>query len=742
MSTLNIFETFDKPRQEMPDMNARSLSGTVEAIRCYKDDSGWAAVQLLTGRGLVSVTGIMPGVRLGMSAEYTGTFIQTKYGPSFKADTFLEKMPSDIEGIEKYLASGLIKNIGPEMAKRIVEAFGEKTLDILDNTPERLKEVYGIGAKRVESIIEAVKEQKEIRSIMVWLKKYDLSNGLAAKIFQTYGAESVSILEKNPYLLADDIRGVGFKKADDVARRLGISCESEFRVRSGIKAFLEDRANEGNTCCDKDKLVQRVSGEEYLYLDTSFAKWELKKEDFKGVVVDGDDVFLSKYYHAEKKIAKKLVSLAEASTGGEDLPDFERIESETGLHYSEEQRSAIMMSVLSDILIITGGPGTGKTATTNAIINQLEHMGKTVLLAAPTGRAAKRMNEVTGREAKTIHRLLEYSQGEFTRNEDFPLDGDALIIDESSMIDTMLMKDLLAAIPFGMKVVFVGDVDQLPSVGAGSVLRDIIDSGKVTTVRLTQIYRQAQGSAIIMGAHAVNHGHMPKITNADGTDLWLFKEEDKDKVARRVVDLVTNRIPKKFGFAPEDIQVLTPMRRDWDPIASSMLNTRLQEAVNPAGAVVAKRGEMQFRVGDRIMQVKNNYDKDIFNGDIGTVLRKLPGTDDDRAVMEAEFEGRTIRFTQTELGELELAYACTIHKSQGSEYPVVVMPIHTSHFIMLKRNLLYTGITRAKKQCILVGMENAIQDAVRREDTVRRNTRLKERLAEATAEKPYKPTLF
>ena len=722
-------------------MNTHSISGTVDNIRCYKDDSGWAAVGLTTPKGHVSVTGIMPGVRLGMTAEYTGSFVQTKYGPSFKAESFVERLPSDVEGIEKYLASGLIKNIGPVIAKQIVDTFGEKTLDILDNEPERLKEVYGIGKKRVDSIVEAIKEQKEIRSIMIWLKRYDISNGLAAKIFQTYGAQSIKMLEENPYRLYDDIHGVGFKKADDVARRLGISGESVFRIRSGIKAFLEDRATEGNTCFNEKDLIRRVSGEEYLYVDSSRTRHVLHDKEFKQVVIDGDDVFLPMYYYAENKIARKLISLSRGKDE-EDFPDFERIESETCLTYSDEQKSAIMMAALEDVLIITGGPGTGKTATTNAIINHFEKAGKTVLLAAPTGRAAKRMNEVTGREAKTIHRLLEYSQGAFMRDENMPLEGDVLIVDESSMIDTILMKDLLMAIPFGMKVIFVGDVDQLPSVGAGSVLRDVIDSGRVTTVRLTQIYRQAQGSAIIMGAHAVNHGRLPKITNAEGTDLWLFKEEDKDAVARRIVDLVTNRIPRKFGYQPKEIQVLTPMRREWDPIASSMLNVRLQEAVNSTGAVAAKKGDLQFRIGDKIMQVKNNYDKDIFNGDIGTVLGKLPGTDEDKAVMTADFEGRTIRFTQTELGELELAYACTIHKSQGSEYPVVVMPVHSSHFIMLKRNLLYTGITRAKKQCILVGMEDAIQDAVRREDTVRRLTRLKERLETAVAEEPYKNTLF
>lgn len=719
------------------------MRGTVEAIRCYKEEDGWAAILIKTSSGRrLSVTGIMPGVRVGMTAEFTGRVVTNKFGDTLKADTFVETLPSDREGIIKYLSSGFVKNIGPVLAEKIVSTFGDKTLEVLDTAPERLHEVHGVGKKRVEAIISAAREHLEIRSIMVWLKRYDLSDTLAVRIYEAYGTESVKRLEENPYRLADDLHGVGFKRADAVALRLGVAHDSPFRLKSGIRGCLEDRADEGNTCMDARALVARAASGDYLSLPEELVSRALRDLDGKSVLIDPSGaVSLPVYDRAERAIARKLRALASKESGGE-LPSIPRIEKATGVSYSDEQKGAIIMSTMTNLLVITGGPGTGKTITTNAIINEFEHQGKTVLLAAPTGRAAKRMNEVTGREAKTIHRLLEYSHDGFGRNEECPLDGDALVIDESSMIDTLLMRDLLAAVPVTMKVILVGDVDQLPSVGPGSVLRDIIDSGRVPVVRLTQIYRQAQGSAIVMGAHAVNHGRVPHIPNGADGDMWLFRQQDKDAVADMIIDLVSNRIQKALGYGPADIQVLTPMRREWDPIGSVTLNARLQAALNPSGAVAARKGETEFRLGDRIMQVRNNYDKDIYNGDIGIISRKLSGQDDDKALMEALFDGKSVRFGREDLADLELAYACTVHKSQGSEYPVVVMPVHNSHFVMLKRNLLYTGITRAKRQCVLVGTDDAIANAVRREDTVKRHTMLKERIETEQALDPYKVTLF
>lgn len=714
----------------LPNHNTSFLNGTVESIRCYKNDSGWAAVTVSTPSGARKASGIMPGVRLGMSVEMTGRTVTSRYGEEFKAESFMETLPSDIEGIEKYLASGLIKHIGPVIAEKIISVFGEKTLDILDNEPERLREVKGIGKKRVQSIIESASEQREIRSIMIWLKRHDLPNGLAAKIYKTYGTSAVTRLEENPYRLSDDIHGVGFKRADAVARMTGIPEDSPFRIRSGIKACMEDHVAAGHTRMPVDSLLQKASGPDYLSLPEELVKNEIANPSFKSITTVRGDAYLPVYLEAEKAIAGKLVTLA-SQYGTSALPDIKKISESTGVDYSDEQKDAINIACASNIMIMTGGPGTGKTITTNAIITALKEKDETVFLAAPTGRAAKRMTEVTGEPAKTIHRLLEYQEGGFSINADNPLTCDTLIVDEASMIDTLLMRNLLDAVPEGMRLILVGDVDQLPSVGAGCVLRDMIDSRKIPVIRLTRIYRQAQGSAIIMGAHNINKGLPPVITNTKGTNLWLFRKEDKNDVADLITDLVTKRIPDSLGYGTEDIQVLTPMRREWDPIGSTALNRKLQQAINPDGRKAAARGETEFRIGDKVMQTKNNYDKEIFNGDIGFITDKLSGADEDHAVLEATFDGRAVRFSQSDLDELELAYACTVHKSQGSEYPVVVMPVHNSQFVMLKRNLLYTAVTRAKKHCVLVGTEDAINNAVRREDTDRRQTRLKERILEA-----------
>lgn len=716
-----------------------SLSGTISKIRFHDKETAWSAVSITTAdKRFVSASGIMPGVREGMTVALEGDFKTTKWGPSFVATTFAETRPSDIEGIYKYLASGLIKNIGPEMARRITETFGESTLDVLDNDPERLREVHGIGPKRIGSVIESVKKQKAVRAIMIWLKRYDLPNGLAAKIYKTYGDDSVAVLEENPYRLADDIKGVGFKKADSVAKMLGIPEESTFRILSGLRACMEDWAVQGNTYMQDEMLIEKASSEDYLNIDAEQVRKTLQGAQFMSVgILEDSRVFLHQFYYAEKKIAERVNAILRQ--GLKDpfaCPDFGRITLATGINFSPQQKAAVAMAIHSPMMIMTGGPGTGKTTTTNAILNECVARKYRILLAAPTGRAAKRMTESTGYPSKTIHRLLEYQQGSFSRNENNPLSADVVVIDEASMIDTMLMRHLLCAIADRTKVIIVGDTDQLPSVGAGSVLRDLIASEKIPTTKLTEIYRQAQGSDIVMNAHAVNKGQMPRVTNKPGTDFWHFRIEEKDDIASEIVELVCKKIPSKFGFSPEDIQVLTPMRRDGDPIGATVLNRKLQESLNAAGVKVTTKGTTEFRIGDRVMQTKNNYDKDVFNGDTGTVTAALSGNDEDEAVLEAAFDGRNVRFTREELSDLELAYACTIHKSQGSEYPVVIIPVHTSHFIMLKRNLLYTGITRAKKQCILVGTMKAIATAVNTLDTELRYTYLKERINEQYEEKP------
>ena len=704
----------------------QTITGTVDRINFRNEESAWTAFLLYTDTGPVRATGIIPTIRLGMTLRLTGDTEQTRYGPSFKAAECAEVQPSDREGIEKYLASGLIKNIGPKLAHEIVATFGDDTLQVLDNDPERLREVYGIGAKRVESIIASVKEQTQIRSIMIWLKRYDLSNALAAKIYKQYGDEAIHVLEENPYRLADDLSGIGFHKADDVAKRLGLHPESAFRIHSGILAVLGDWAAEGNTCMDREDLIQRAASADYLSLPADTVETGLRK-DSSGLVIDEEDVYLAQYYHAEKHIAKKLTALSRVKDDG-SVPEFKTLRAESGMDYSIEQRSAIRHALLGHVLVITGGPGTGKTVTTNAIIREWERLGLRVLLAAPTGRAAKRMSEVTGREAATIHRLLGYQNGAFMHDADTPLEGDALIIDEVSMVDTLLMRHLLDAVPERMRLVLVGDVDQLPSVGPGCILRDIIDAGTVPVCRLTEIYRQAQGSQIIMNAHAVNEGRAPATDNPEGTDFWFFRCEDKLQIPRLIVDLVSRKIPDKFGCTPDDIQVLSPMKREFDPIGSTQLARLIQEVLNPSGECVGKKGDTEFRVGDRIMQVKNDYDKGIFNGDIGVILSKENEQDEEKTLFVASFDDNPVRMTRSDIKNIELAYACTVHKSQGSEYPVVVIPVHESQYVMLKRNLLYTGITRAKRQCILVGTRKAAAIAAQNEETRRRSTRLKEKL--------------
>lgn len=709
----------------------QTIEGTIENIRFQNPDNGWCAAQLLDKetKKPVSITGVFPALRVGMTIRATGEIEQTKYGPTFRIQSWSEARPSDVEGIEKYLASGLVKNIGPVFARAIVATFGEQTLDIMDNEPERLAEVKGIGKKRIDSIIESAREQKAVRGIMIWLKRYDIPNGLAAKIYQHYKENAVAILEENPYRLADEVGGIGFKKADQVARQLGIPEDSPFRIRSGIHAVLSDAASEGHTCLPVHKLLDKACSPDYLYLVPAFITEAFSDPMLSVVFNDYDEAALPLYEYAEQKIAANLQRLV--SGHGhlfDEEPDMQAIQLQTGIEYSDEQTQAVREAVNAGVLIITGGPGTGKTATTNAIIRALEAQKKTVTLAAPTGRAAKRMSEVTGHQASTIHRLLEYTQGSFARNETMPLDGDAFIIDESSMIDTLLMNSLLKAIPDGANLILVGDVDQLPSVGAGCVLRDLIDSGTIPTVRLTHIYRQAEQSQIIVNAHRINKGLKPNLRAVPGEDFMFLHSPDTQSIHDFVVDLVAKQIPAVDGIPSEDIQVLCPMRRDWDPVGATVLNKDLQNALNPDGKVVARVGITEFRTGDKIMQVHNNYEKDIFNGDIGTVIEKLPEGRDDNAVLKTSFNGNKVLLTQKEVGDLELAYACTIHKSQGSEYRAVVIPIHKSQFIMLKRNLLYTGVTRARKLCILVGGVDAVMTAVGQEDTKKRHTNLKEKL--------------
>jgi len=721
----------------MEQTESKIITATITNITFQNPVTNWCVVQTEAVRkdGTVApltMKGVMPGVAKGKKYEFTGTIEKNKYGTALNVSSLIERRPSDKEGIYKYLASGLIKKIGPVLARSIVDTFGDDTLDVLDNEPERLMEVPNIGKKRVQNIIEAVKSQRAIRAIMVWLKRYDITNGLATKIYKTWGDNSVARLEENPYRLADDIKGVGFKKADDVALKLGLPEDSEFRIASAVKAVLEDAANEGHTYMMEDNIVSLLMTDKYIDLQNEDKIREtLHNNVYTDVEITEDgEVALPKYYYAEKTIAERITTIRKKGLRNPNAePNPEKLRQLTGLTYSDEQTEAIRKALRQSVTILTGGPGTGKTATTNAIIRTFEDMGYHLQLAAPTGRAAKRVTEVSGRTCKTIHRLLEFSQDGFQRNQDNPLTGDVLIVDESSMIDTVLMKNLLNAVPNRMKVIFVGDPDQLPSVGAGNVLNELITYFGDEVAALTKVYRQAEGSQIVMAAHDVNNGRTPILRAPNESKEFGF-------IAREEATEVAEEIVKKAVYCQKqniEFQILSPMKRDWDPVGTIKLNKDLQNALNPEGKALVKLPTKEYRIGDRVMQMKNNYDKGVFNGDIGKVALPVPIDEDDenydpdnKPVMSIDYgeDIGKINYFTSDINEVDLAYATTVHKSQGSEYPIVIMPAHISQYIMLKRNLLYTAITRAKKYFLLIGQAKAVRTAASRIDSAKRNTLL------------------
>ena len=644
-----------------------------------------------------------------------------KYGKQFVVDTWTEEMPVTVIGIRNYLSSGLISGIGPKKAKMIVRQFGEETIRILDRTPDRLLEVPGIGISCLEKIKGSWLKQKAIKDVMVFLQGYGVSATYAAKIYKEYGKESIEKVKENPYCLADDVFGIGFKMADSVAERMGYTKNDPRRCRAGIAYTLTQLALDGHCYAEKGQLVKaalELLGAEYEKIVSAID--DMMKDE--SVVVEDTAIYLPMYYYAEVGVAGKLKSLLQSGNILDETFSIEKISEQTNITYDDVQVDAIKQALMAKVMVLTGGPGTGKTTTTLGIITALEQKGLSIVCAAPTGRAAKRMSEATGKEAKTIHRLLEFKpQDGFSRNEDNPLSGDVLVIDESSMIDIILMNSLLKAVPKKMRVILVGDIDQLPSVGAGNILRDIINSGVVPVVTLTRIFRQALTSKIVTNAHKINHGEMPDCSNNREGDFFFIENDNPEQVAGEVVNIVKNRIPKAYGNSTNDIQVLVPMRRS--VVGTVNLNNVLQDALNPIGESI-QVGMNTFRIGDRVMQIKNNYDKDVFNGDVGMITF----VDSEEGTLSVMFEGRQVDYERADLRDLTLAYACTIHKSQGSEYPVVVMPLMMSHYIMLQRNLVYTGVTRAKKLCIVIGDKKALAHAVRNMVVTKRNTRLDERL--------------
>jgi exodeoxyribonuclease V alpha subunit len=720
------------------------IKGQIERITYFNEENGYVVARLKAEgqMGLVTIVGNVPGLNPGEVLKLKGEWqSHPKYGQQFKISSHESVIPATVAGIERYLSSGMIKGIGPVMAKRLVTKFTVETLDVIERDIERLREVEGIGEKRVEMIGTAWQAQKEIRHVMVFLQGHGVSPAYAVKLYRQYGSGAVSIVKENPYRLAEEVFGIGFATADKIAEKVGIAKDSLIRARAGIQYILNQLSDDGHVFYPFDRLIE--AAEKTLEIDRGIILEAMASAaSDRRIVIEGinrggsgDDasaeekaVYLTRFHVSETGIARRINELLKTPR---QLPLVNRddimsaAEKALRLSLSDQQRWAVRDSIDSKIMVVTGGPGTGKTTIIKAIITVQQKMGRKVLLAAPTGRAAKRMSEATGHEAKTLHRLLEFSprDGKFKKDDENPLDADTFIIDETSMVDTTLMYYLLKAIPLQADLILVGDADQLPSVGAGSVLKDIIESRVVPVVRLNEIFRQSQESMIIVNAHRINSGQMP-IGSGEGhrKDFHFIEVEEPEEVLGRIVGLCRERIPKKFGFRSiEDIQVLTPMHRG--TVGSANLNTELQKELNPSTEEIARGGRL-FKRGDKVMQIRNNYDKDVYNGDIG----KIAGIDGEEQEVTVNFDGKSVGYDFSELDELVLAYATSVHKAQGSEYPCIVMPVLTQHFILLQRNLLYTGVTRGKRLVVLVGTRKALAIAVHNNKTQLRYTMLKERL--------------
>ena len=734
----------------------------VERITYQSPETGYSVLKCAVKNynDLITVVGNLVDANVGSVLLIDGNWkVDAKYGRQFLAERWEETMPATVFGIEKYLGSGLIKGVGPKFAKKIVQQFGTDTLEIIETDVQRLLEVPGIGKKRVDKIAKSWERQKEIKNVMLFLQDHGMSTAFAAKIYRQYGNESIPKVKENPFRLADDIWGIGFKTADNIAMKLGIGKEAFIRLRSGIMYTLSELADEGHVYAERDQLIRKASAlleaedtsiimtmdqmlkDEELICEKiivpQFAPDEIIPKD-AAKEIEKECIYLPPFYFAEVGVANKLkklavepaadrlwVSLMKArqDTGNPELSvDVDKIQNTVNMKYDEVQVEAIRRAATAKVLVLTGGPGTGKTTTTQGIIAAYRAFGLNILLAAPTGRAAKRMTEATGLEAKTIHRLLEFKPPEgYQKNEETPLEGDVLIVDECSMIDIVLMNALMKAIPPHMRLILVGDIDQLPSVGAGNVLRDVIDSEVFPVVRLTRIFRQAQTSRIIMNAHKINAGQMPDISNGKNTDFFFMIQEDPEEAVRKIVGLVHKKLPEYYRIPASQIQVLTPMQRG--VVGATNLNMALQEALNPQGEGLRRSGFV-YRPNDKVMQIKNNYDKEVFNGDIGIIQ----SVDMQDRTLLVNFDGRSIEYDATELDELVHAYATTIHKAQGSEYPIVVMPVLMNHYVMLQRNLIYTGITRARKILVMIGTKKALSYSVRNVTVTKRNPLLKERL--------------
>lgn len=721
------------------------LNGQIERVTYTNDENGYTVARMkVYGKPeLVTVVGNIASPQPGAVMEMKGRWNQhPKFGEQFQVMEYHTRTPATAYGIQKYLGSGLIRGIGPKMAERIVTTFGEQALEIIENDVQRLGEVEGIGEKRIRMIQTAWDEQKDIQDVMLFLQSHDVSPAYATRIFKHYGKEAITVVQENPYRLAMDIFGIGFITADRIAAHLGFDKHSVLRIQAGIIYLLHQTADNGHVYYPYEPLIAKtieqlevkrdgvVEAIGALTLERHVMIEDLN-EDLDRFEENHKAVYLAKYHVCETGISRNLKRLI-AQNAPRQLallhpPDMEAwLRQKLNLSLAEKQLEAVKAASCHKALVITGGPGTGKTTIIRAILTIFDHLSMKTLLAAPTGRAAKRMQEATGKNAKTIHRLLDFSfaEGGFKHNAKNPLKCNALIIDEASMIDTVLMHHLLKAVPPTAAVILVGDVHQLPSVGAGNVLKDVIASHAVPVITLKQIFRQARKSRIIVSAHAVNHGRMPSLRN-DGppNDFYFIEKEDPEAVRDIIVELNQSRIPQRFGFDPfDDIQVLTPMNRGM--VGTASLNQALQEALNPQGEAIV-RGHQSFRLHDKVMQIKNNYDKEVFNGDIGRVQQICRETHD----VLIGFEGRTVSYEYGELDEIVPAYAVSVHKSQGSEYPVIILPILIQHYMLLQRNLIYTAITRGKQLVVVVGTRKALAIAIRNDKPRKRYTRLAQRLA-------------
>ena len=746
-----------------------TLEGVLDRVTFENQENGWSVVRVRVeggaggGEGDRSITAVghLPGAQPGETLRLTGRWItDRKWGEQFRVESFLTVQPATLVGMERYLGSGMVEGIGPELARRLLGRFGLETFDVIERQPQRLTEVEGIGPKRKAQILAAWQAQKGIKEVMVFLQAHGVSTAFAVKVFKRYGEHAIALLKENPYRLSVDIYGVGFRTADRIALDLGLPANSTQRAAAGLLHVLDELAGEGHMFCPGEALLERAG--ELLEVDLDILQESLaqlvdegeplhparaatRAEDRRTAVAEdtehGKIYYLAWLYAAEVGAARLLRKVLDAPprvTRDGEAPDGEEaiawVEARGGVELAAQQREAVLESMGGRSLVITGGPGTGKTTIVRAVLDLVDRAGRRALLCAPTGRAAKRLGEATGREASTVHRLLDFDprQRRFLKDEEDPLDADLLIVDEVSMVDASLFHAILKATPPGFQLVLVGDVDQLPSVGPGNVLRELIRSGAVPVVRLTEIFRQARESLIVVNAHRVNSGMEP-VTSAAGKsgagkdelpDFFFIEREEPEEILGVIKEVVARRLPGRFGVDPiRDVQLLTPMHRGI--LGAQNLNVELQALLNPTGAVIT-RGGRTFRVGDKVMQVRNNYDLEVFNGDLGSIA----AVDDEGRQVRVRVDGREVLYEQSDLDELVLGYACTIHKSQGSEYPVVVIPLHTQHYTMLQRNLLYTAITRGERIVVLVGSKRAVGLAVRNNRLKQRNTRLGDLLRE------------